>query len=434
MTFRRLAAIALIFLGASLCWSVLGSSLVARTGQFDSRLEQEVRLLWGGAHRQVAPHAWILRPGVETEVVQTKEPDGRIVRQEVSKPVVRAVPTPLQSTRATVDLDLEHRRKGLLWYSTYSVVFKATYTFLNPDDQARDLQVRFPLPAQDAIFDDFVFTIDGRPLSPGNEISKEITASSNARPGSPVVLDVQYRSRGLGTWMYAFADATAGVAQVRDFNLTMHTNFDRIDFPAGTVSPSRKGPRANGWTITWAFANLISGQAIGMELPERLNPGPFAARVTFFAPVSLLFFLAVMVMVGTTSGPLLHPMHYWFIAAAFFAFHLLLAYLVDHVSVHVAFGTAAAVSLALVVSYLRLVTGMRHALLRAGVAQLVFLVLFSYAFFFEGFTGLSITVGAIVTLFVLMQMTARVSWDDVFSSGRPSFALDTREADHASRG
>lgn len=124
-----------------------------------------------------------------------------------------------------------------------------------------------------------------------------------------------------------------------------------------------------------------------------------------------------MVMVGTTSGTSLHPMHYWFIAAAFFAFHLLLAYLVDHVNVHVAFAAAAAVSLFLVVSYLRLVTGMRRALSSAGAAQLVFLVLFSYAFFFEGFTGLAITVGAIVTLFVLMQMTAHVSWDETFRAG-----------------
>jgi inner membrane protein involved in colicin E2 resistance len=120
-------------------------------------------------------------------------------------------------------------------------------------------------------------------------------------------------------------------------------------------------------------------------------------------------------------------MHYWFIAAAFFAFHLLMAYLVDHISVHAAFAIAAAVSLVLVVTYLRVVTGMRDALLKAGVAQAIFLVLFSYAFFFEGFTGLSITVGAILTLFALMQMTARVSWDDVFSAGI------TREPGHASR-
>ena len=66
MTVRRLAAVAVIFVGASLAWIALGSSLVARTGQFDSRLEREVELLWGAPHRQVAPNAWILRPGADT--------------------------------------------------------------------------------------------------------------------------------------------------------------------------------------------------------------------------------------------------------------------------------------------------------------------------------------------------------------------------------
>jgi hypothetical protein len=72
----------------------------------------------------------------------------------------------------------------------------------------------------------------------------------------------------------------------------------------------------------------------------------------------------------------------------------------------------------LVVSYLRLVTGAAGALGTAA-AQVVFLVLFSYAFFFEGLTGLAITIGAIVTLFVLMQITARVSWDEVFAGALP---------------
>jgi hypothetical protein len=53
----------------------------------------------------------------------------------------------------------------------------------------------------------------------------------------------------------------------------------------------------------------------------------------------------------------------------------------------------------------------------------VFLVLFSYAFFFEGFTGLTVTVGAIVTLFVMMQTTARVDWDRVFAGGRTGEAV-----------
>jgi len=49
----------------------------------------------------------------------------------------------------------------------------------------------------------------------------------------------------------------------------------------------------------------------------------------------------------------------------------------------------------------------------------VFLVLFSYAFFFEGYTGLTVTVGAVITLFDLMQMTGRVKWDEIALPGLP---------------
>ena len=54
----------------------------------------------------------------------------------------------------------------------------------------------------------------------------------------------------------------------------------------------------------------------------------------------------------------------------------------------------------------------RHALL----AQLVFLVGFSYAFFWTGYTGLTITACAILTLFVIMQATGKVNWNEVFKA------------------
>lgn len=64
---------------------------------------------------------------------------------------------------------------------------------------------------------------------------------------------------------------------------------------------------------------------------------------------------------------------------------------------------------------LRAAIGGRYATLAAGTAQLPYLVLFSYAFFFKGLTGLAVTLGAVVTLFVLMQLTARVNWRAVFA-------------------
>lgn len=45
---------------------------------------------------------------------------------------------------------------------------------------------------------------------------------------------------------------------------------------------------------------------------------------------------------------------------------------------------------------------------------MIYLVPFSYAFFFKGFTGLAVTVGCIVTLFVVMQMTGRIRWAEKF--------------------
>jgi len=118
----------------------------------------------------------------------------------------------------------------------------------------------------------------------------------------------------------------------------------------------------------------------------------------------------VLFIITTLRRIDLHPMNYFFLAAAFFAFHLLLAYLVDHISIHLAFLICSIVSLVLVVSYLRLVIGFRFAIREAGIAQIIYLVLFSYAFFFKGFTGLSVTIGAILTLFVVMQATGRLNW------------------------
>jgi inner membrane protein involved in colicin E2 resistance len=153
-------------------------------------------------------------------------------------------------------------------------------------------------------------------------------------------------------------------------------------------------------------------------MPQKLQPGPLTGRMSFFAPVSLLFFFFVIFILTTLRGLDLHPMNYFFLACAFFSFHLLMAYLADVVPIHMAFVICSCVSIFLLVSYLRVVAGMRSTAFEAGAAQLLYLVLFSYAFFFEGFTGLAITIGAILTLFIAMQTTARVQWSQKFATTR----------------
>jgi hypothetical protein len=318
------------------------------------------------------------------------------------------VPLPLNQSRVDVGLTLAHRKKGLLWYDTYGVDFQGRYRVRNPDAVERRVGVEFLFPSKTAIYDRFRFRVNQQAAGPVSDLDKGLQTHVVLPPGGEALVEVSYDSRGLGQWSYAFADQ--GVSEISDFALAMTTDFHDVDFPAGTMSPSDKQESGAGWRLTWRFANLVTGQRVGVDLPNLLNPGPLAARITMFAPVSLLFFLAVMVILGVLQRRSLHPMNYAFLSAAFFAFHLLLAYLADHVDIHVAFAVASAVSILLVVSYLRIVAGPAFGGVRAGVAQLVFLVLFSYAFFFEGYTGLTVTIGAIVTLFVLMQLTARVDW------------------------
>jgi len=407
---RRLLAIGFIFCCTSVAWFVLAGAITSRTYSADQNLRHQVERVWGAPQVQEPPAiTWTERVSRQVESVEDGKKISKTVESRVQHPIA------LQASEIEVALELEHRQKGLLWYATYGVGFTGAYTVTNTTGAAREIDVALPFPSKNAVFDDLRFEVDGRQWVTAPESSDgRIIGRLQLAPGERAVLRVGYRSQGLERWTYQFG---SGVAEVKDFRLAMRTNFDMIDFPDGSISPGKKERSDGGWLLTWEFRRLVSGVNIAMVMPQKLQPGPLAGEIAVFAPISLFFFIVVLLVIGIVKGVELHPMHFFFLAAAFFAFHLLFSYLVDQVSIHAAFAIAAVTSLALVISYLRVVFGSRFAFFAAGTAQLVYLVLFSYAFFFKGLTGLAITIGAVVTLFVLMQATAKVEWGAVFGSG-----------------
>jgi inner membrane protein involved in colicin E2 resistance len=403
---KRIAALTFIFLCATIAWFILGATIYTRTNNSGSRLKEGVASTWGTAQVQAPPVASYV---VTDEVKRESVTDGKKTVQV--REVPRTVTMPLVGSRIRTGLRLEHRQKGLLWYSTYFVDFAGTYRFRNESNASQLATFRLPFPAERAIYDGLAMEVNGQARELHSEQGSAFVAAE-VPAGETATFKVAYRSQGLDSWRYKLGD---DVAQARDFTLTMTTNFKDIDFAADTLSPTEKREITGGWLLTWRYESLVSGFQIGMTMPEKLQPGPLAGQVSFFAPVSLFLFFFVMFIVTTVRKVDLHPMNYFFLAAAFFSFHLLLAYLADHISIHLAFVISSAVSIALVVSYLRLVTGMRFAVVEAGLAQLVYLVLFSYAFFFKGFTGLAVTIGSILTLFVAMQVTGRIRWAEKFA-------------------
>ncbi|MDE2998644.1 MAG: inner membrane CreD family protein [Gemmatimonadota bacterium] len=399
----RIIAVGLIYIGISVAWLILGQTVHLRTQEQDGKLKDAVGQLWGTAQTQRAPQIYRLDRVTRTETGAQGESISRTVDEKRFQD--------LKSSRIEVDLSLEHRRKGLLWYSTYQVRFASTYTLSNPTDRSLTLYFDLELPAHRAVYDDFTLTVEGQRVADVPVRAGHLVQPVDLAPNQAVPVHVSYRSRGLDQWRYSFGE---DVNQVTDFELMMRTDFDAIDFPADSVSPTSKTRAGDAWTLKWRYDHLLTGVDLGMVMPARLNPGPWVRQVVLAAPISLFLFFFLLFVFTTVRRIDLHPMHYFFIGAAFFSFHLLLAYLVDHMLIHYAFGLAAAVSIFLVMSYMRLVVGTRLAFVEIGAGQFIYLVLFSYTFFIPGYTGLAITALCIATLFAAMQTTGRTDWNAVF--------------------
>jgi hypothetical protein len=403
MSGKRLFAIIGIFVLASVAWLVLAGSVQVRTTSTTDRLGDAVGGLWGSPQSQEAPEF-------------RYSPSGATSRMEIA------------GTDIVTAFKLSQRRKGLLWYATYVVDFKAAYKVKNPTDRAIQTTMTFTFPDAAGTYDGFAVKVAGAEV-PVEYRDGKAYASFPLAPGASATVVTGYKTNGLASWDYVPSPGGAGV--VRDFKLAMSTDFAKIDYPADAVSPTSSTRTDDGWNLVWSYASVVSGRPIGIVMPVPPNPGPLVARITAFAPVSLLFFFAALILLTATSGIRLHPIHYGFLAAAFFAFDLLLAYLADQIDINLAFVIAAATSILLVVGYLLVVVGKNRALVEIAISQFVFLVLFSYSFFFTGFTGLAITVGAVLTLAYFMAKTAHVDWEDVFPKQPPKVAQPQWSAQQA---
>lgn len=423
--FVALMMLAVIFCTTSFGWLVLGGVVLSRTDQQRSSLYGSVGDLWGREMVQAAPVAiWhsqrevskqrSVRDGEGQLVVE----NGRTVTETVIEHVATEDAVRLDSTRVDVDLHLDQRRKGLLWFPLYDVRFEGTWTVTPEPDAPGTLELQFVFPDAEGMYDDFHFTVNGVEMADAHP-PENGRVSIPAGSGEPVTFTVGYRSRGMGSWSYRPGD---GVVQLTDFALGMTTDFEDIDFPQFGMSPTEKARSGEGWQLDWTFRRLVTGNHMGMVMPEPVQPGPLAASMIFSAPISLGLFMVWIFVLGLVKKVEIHPVNHLFLAATFFSFHLLFSYSSDHLPVEAAFALSSATSLALTISYLRLVAGPRFALVEAGLAQLLYLVGFSLAHFWDGFTGLTLTVIGIATLFALGQITGRIRWDEVFA-GNPDPTL-----------
>ncbi len=143
-------------------------------------------------------------------------------------------------------------------------------------DVTRTVVAHLSFPSEQGQFDNFAFRVNGQPAARAEDLSKGATARLEIAPGGELAIELTYDSRGLDTWTYALGPGN--IAQVQDFTLTRRTDFDRVDFPPGTMSPTARQRRGDGWELTWRFESLLTRAPSFPAHPQALSK-PFLLEV-----------------------------------------------------------------------------------------------------------------------------------------------------------
>ncbi len=404
MTLKKISAILIIFIIAFIAWMILGASTSSRTNERYYRLEQEVANLYG--------HHLALNPPLlyQGEI----EYSARYERgQKVAENYKPTDWFELSSSDIHIAVTLDQRKKGNLWFPTFKTEIDSHYQFqLEKFDPDEPLYIRYQLQSTKTIYSNLTLMIDDVPYDDFNALIGDRGIEIVPTDDNMLNIDISYDATGMQELMYFLTDSgDDSVSQINDFQLRIDTDFEDYDIVPETMSPTDIRKYNDGYQLSWQFDNAITGKNIGIIMPNKLNAGEIVTRVVFFAPISLLFFFVVLLFSSIVLHFQLHPMHYFFLAATFFSFHLMYAYFSDHMNLYLSFTLASFISLVLTITYLRLCSKKLLAYIFAPLIQLIYLVVFSFSFFFDGMTGLLVTIFSVITLFILMQITGNIDWD-----------------------
>ena len=178
MNTGRVFAIILIFIIFTIAWATLGTNIAIRSSNFDDILGEKVASTWGIPIQQNAPAF----KHVSNKIINTKDQNIELLQ-------------PIQ-TDISVDLALDHRKKGLIWYTTYTSYLKASYILENPTDKEMVIMTAFNYPDPDAPYNDLMIRVGDEERLKNINTKTGIQEKIIIPPHSKETFYVQYKTRG----------------------------------------------------------------------------------------------------------------------------------------------------------------------------------------------------------------------------------------------
>lgn len=253
--------------------------------------------IWGRPHQQIELTVLHTREVKEQEEQPRENPEDPPVYKTVL--VTKEVPqNSIVGFTGDVQMTLSEREKGYALYSGYILDVNFVYEVVNASEYETDVTFTFPLSAGQAMFENFVITMDDKDLSPQLRIaSNNVTWLVKMKPAQKSKLNITYSSRGMDYFYYQIP------VQREIKNFTLELTIDRlpislINYPDGVITPTEiiSTNDGKGSKLIWRLDRAITVAGMGVSLLPPEQPGAQVLRVLVISPYALTLLGAMLAL------------------------------------------------------------------------------------------------------------------------------------------
>ena len=262
-----------------------------------------VQTIWGAEQTQ---RELTQKLSYDEEVTERTEFEGTTKPALIRKKIVThpVVGNPFLAAAHDITLKQNARKKGSALYGGYETACRFSWKLQSPSDRETKGTLRFPLPAQGAMYDALTATINGEDVLPQmelNESSLVLTRPLEAHEELDVV--ISFQSRGMSQWYFQMPEQR----EIRDFTLTLNLPDlpqPKLNYPEGCMSPTAIQPTEfnRGSVLTYRLDHAISHKGMGISFPALPQPGATTNAVLGEAERGWMLIVAALLLTLVRGG------------------------------------------------------------------------------------------------------------------------------------
>ncbi|MCP4111763.1 MAG: hypothetical protein GY749_40605 [Desulfobacteraceae bacterium] len=385
----------LLFLPLAVAWFMLTMRLEMRTDFAMSRQLHSVKRIWGGNLEQPMPSVRYKGFGSDVSALSR----GQIHSSDIS-----------------VKIQVDYRKKGLVYYTGYNADFTGKYTIKNPETEKIYLSFIFPYPMKqgEGMLRNVKLTVNNEEDIENTEYQQNLILWTGLlEPGQALEMLVQYEGRGLNHFIHGFEPGK----QINNFNMKIDVlGASAVDYPVSTMTPTHTTATDKGRTLTWELDSVLTQLNLGVALPDRMN---IARQISVMAQRAPVFFIMFLVSLGAVLVITGHPLNFIrisIISVAYFLFYPLFAYLSAYMNIIFSFAISFTVIGLMIFNYSRMIYNLKNAVAIC-TAYTFYLGITSIAALLPTYTGLILTIEGVVLLAITMHVLSSrrdISFSDLF--------------------